>query len=361
MIRTIPTTTRTDPAGVWPGAAEAGSLGEGSLRSVGLLCERSERLLRDGGIGRNTARTELMPDKKKQFSVPMFGLLKSIRAQALGRHVRESCPGRGHTCRPLAAHQNFWRAEAGMSDSAGPGLSVAQERKFALRWADIRERFRLTDADLSEYERKRQERKGKSTNRPGLDPSVNAAKEWFEFLDTYWVDCAHSGCWHQFCSNSATHEQYAAQLKGVKQDVLAMLASIWLGHSDATDHWFENVCRPALEKALAALVTKRVAQARHQESTRIFPYSATAGVNSIGPMASAQAVGIPEAPAPGQAAARREKVKRSFGCEGKPPFVKFYKPLKVSNSEFHAWIREDHKHCGRCKWQALDRAADALV
>jgi len=57
---------------------------------------------------------------------------------------------------------------------------------------------------------------------------------------------------------------------------------------------------------------------------------------------------------------RVAKVERNFGCDGKPVFGQFYTRLDVSNSEFCAWRREDHYHCGRAKRLRLDGAADQL-
>ena len=49
-------------------------------------------------------------------------------------------------------------------------------------------------------------------------------------------------------------------------------------------------------------------------------------------------------------------VRKLFGTKERP-FWTFYSRLGVSNSEFCAWGREDHRHCGQRKWQLLDEAA----
>jgi len=60
-------------------------------------------------------------------------------------------------------------------------------------------------------------------------------------------------------------------------------------------------------------------------------------------------------------ATRVAAVERNFGCNVRPPLARFYEPLKVTNSEFCAWKRQDFAHCGRAKRKSLDRAADELL
>lgn len=60
---------------------------------------------------------------------------------------------------------------------------------------------------------------------------------------------------------------------------------------------------------------------------------------------------------------RVEKVSRNFHREGKPNFTDFCKALgepRITDPEFCAWKRGDPKHCGRGKWERLDRGADRL-
>jgi hypothetical protein len=70
------------------------------------------------------------------------------------------------------------------------------------------------------------------------------------------------------------------------------------------------------------------------------------------------------APRPGQAGLQHESlvsaVKRIFGGTGNPTLASFYGPLGVKNSEFVAWTKQDHKHCGKKKRELLNQAAGKL-
>jgi hypothetical protein len=95
------------------------------------------------------------------------------------------------------------------------------------------------------------------------------------------------------------------------------------------------------------------------EQDRALRDTAESGVKAS---AASETAGAPAGAAiPGLLHRRRvEKVKGTYGSEGKPPLSKFYSPLKITNSEFHAWLRHDWGHCGRKKRECIDAAADKL-
>ena len=157
-----------------------------------------------------------------------------------------------------------------------PALSELTERKLALQWDTVLDKQKLTEKDLSGYDRQRQHFLGIAARPPrgvnplrpkeaarslGLDPSVKAAERRFRSFDwEYWV---------HWCASGAGYEVYRGWLDILKQQILDELASIWKGKSDATDRWFQGTCAPAIEKALAVLVKQRIAQARDAESKRL--------------------------------------------------------------------------------------------
>lgn len=165
-----------------------------------------------------------------------------------------------------------------------PELSEYTKRKLAVQWDTIRETQKLTDEDLSRYDRERQRLLSGIAAKPpvgtsgvlkhaaeraepklvarriGFDPSVKAAEARFRQTDAEY--------WQHWCSSGATYERYAGWLDRLKRDTVAELALIWNGRSAATDRWFRDTCGPAIEEALAALVKQRVAQARDVESNR---------------------------------------------------------------------------------------------
>ena len=57
-----------------------------------------------------------------------------------------------------------------------------------------------------------------------------------------------------------------------------------------------------------------------------------------------------------------ECVVKNYGSTSGKRFVDFYKPLSdISASEFAAWRRSDHKHCGKHKRMLLDKVARELA
>jgi len=77
-----------------------------------------------------------------------------------------------------------------------------------------------------------------------------------------------SGDWGPWTSSGAGYETHAKQLELLKKEVLAALASIWKGRSDATYRWYESTCRPAVETALTKFVRQQIAKARSEELRR---------------------------------------------------------------------------------------------
>jgi len=141
-----------------------------------------------------------------------------------------------------------------------PALSEPTKRQLAVQWDTVRDKQKLTEGDLSSYDRERQRLLGIAAKPPrgvnplrhktaanelGLGPSVRAAEGRFRSLDSeYWL---------RWCSSGFRYEVYADWLASVTRQISAELASIWNGRSDSTDRWYERVCRPAVEKALATL------------------------------------------------------------------------------------------------------------
>ena len=73
-----------------------------------------------------------------------------------------------------------------------------------------------------------------------------------------------------YWSSSGEHyEAYAAWLGTLKRETVTELESIWKGRSAVSDEWFEVTCKPAIEKALSALIKGRIGQAREVEMTRL--------------------------------------------------------------------------------------------
>lgn len=161
-----------------------------------------------------------------------------------------------------------------------PALSDLVKRKLALQWEALRQKHKLTDEDLSGYDRKRQQLTEVSSKWPrhdprhrdpryatqvarsvGLTPSVNAATARFRGTD--WEH------WLHWCSTGAGYEAYVAWLECISRSIMAELESIWKGRSDVTDRWFEQTCKPEVGKALSALIKGRIAQALEVEINRL--------------------------------------------------------------------------------------------
>jgi hypothetical protein len=168
-------------------------------------------------------------------------------------------------------------AEGAMPDMLA--LSNPAKRRWALQWETLRENHKLTEEDLSEYDRRRQHLTEVSAKWPrhdsrhrdpryatqaarwlGVTPSVTAAEAAFRRLGP------GMGAW---CASGEGYETYAASLDSVKRDIVAELESIWKGRSAATDRWFQQTCAPAIQKALAEIAKPWIAQARDFEVQRL--------------------------------------------------------------------------------------------
>jgi hypothetical protein len=161
-----------------------------------------------------------------------------------------------------------------------PALSGSTRRKLAVQWDTIRDRQKLTDEDLSAYDRERQRLSSIAAKWPRYDPrhrdprcatqvarwlavtpSVGAAEARFRGIDSeYWL---------LWCSSGFGYEVYRDWLDSITRQISGELASIWKGRSDVTDRWFQGACGPAIEKALTALTKQRIAQAREVEMGRL--------------------------------------------------------------------------------------------
>ena len=166
--------------------------------------------------------------------------------------------------------------------SGAPVLSDRTKRKLAILWDSLREKHNITAQDVSGYDRGRQWLMGmlpqqrrsiigyslvdrkRAAQWLGVGPSIQLAERLFREID-------NSEFWKQWCSSGEPYETYAAWLDILKRDIVAKLESIWIGHSAVTDRWFEETCKPAIEKELSALIKGgngrigRITQARGVE------------------------------------------------------------------------------------------------
>jgi hypothetical protein len=167
------------------------------------------------------------------------------------------------------------KSRPGQTKEDLPELSESAKRKRALQWITLLDKHGLTDEQITKYDIDRN-RAGKiavgqaagSSSRAkegvvniGLGPSVRAAEERFRGIDhDYWL---------HWCASGAGYETYERWLENLKREVLAELRAIWKGRSHLTDRWHEKECRPAVDKALAALLKQRIKQARDVEVKRL--------------------------------------------------------------------------------------------
>lgn len=165
----------------------------------------------------------------------------------------------GHTRRPRTSELETMAAV-----SATPVLSDRTKRKLAILWDGLREKFDITEQDVSGYDLGRQWLMGmlpkqrrsiigyslvdrkRAAQWLGVGPSVQLAERLFRAMD-------YSESWKHWCSGGPRYETYAAWLDTLKRYIVAKLESIWIGHSAVTDRWFEETCKPAIEKELSAV------------------------------------------------------------------------------------------------------------
>jgi len=93
-------------------------------------------------------------------------------------------------------------------------------------------------------------------DREGIGPSVAIANSrLYQLAMAYWP------LW----TVSAGYEVYAGWLDLLKAQVLEEVASIWKGHSEGLNRWYERACKPALEKALSPKMQEYESWARNAE------------------------------------------------------------------------------------------------
>jgi hypothetical protein len=165
-----------------------------------------------------------------------------------------------------------------------PELSKAVKRTLAIQWDALVDQYRLTAQDIDRYasanDRIRQIavakppdiRSGRwleswllehqrATQESGITPSVSVAKASFTNLASqYWL------LWE---SSGAEYKTFSDQLDVLKRQVLADVALIWKGRSDAAARWYETACARAIETELSTLIKERVRQARNVELSRL--------------------------------------------------------------------------------------------
>jgi hypothetical protein len=189
-----------------------------------------------------------------------------------------------------------------------PALSDPTKRKLAVEWDTLREQHKITEEDISGYDRERRRILSRTpaphgtpgilkraaeradpqgaAHRIGLDSSVKAAEAWFPAIDSEY--------WSHWCSSGEPYETYAAWLDTLKRDTVAELESIWKGHSAVTDCWFRETCKPVVEKALSGLVKPRIAQARDVEMNRLDNVRAEAQAGAADALPKATPIGATE-------------------------------------------------------------------
>ncbi len=169
-----------------------------------------------------------------------------------------------------------------------PVLTEATKRRLELQWETVRDKQKVTEQELSDYDKERQRLLRMPANPPshvrplrthmaahnvGLTQSVSAAEARFRGKDREY--------WPLWCSSALGYEVYHSWLDSVTGQISDELRSIWKGRSAMTDQWFQTTCAPAIKKALAVLVKQRIAQARDVETKRLeCPSSADAGTGN---------------------------------------------------------------------------------
>ena len=96
-----------------------------------------------------------------------------------------------------------------------------------------------------------------AVDRTGIDASVEVAEARFnDLVSEYW------GHW---ISQATGYETFSGLLTTLQRQVSGELASLWKGKTAELDRWHRRACRPAVEKALLALVKEWTARARTRE------------------------------------------------------------------------------------------------
>jgi hypothetical protein len=155
-----------------------------------------------------------------------------------------------------------------------PELSESTKRKLALQWSTLLEKYGLTGEHVHWRERERVKlrqwpgtRRGRNpdgswrvderlVDKAGIAQSVAIAQgRLYDLAVAYW--------W--LWSSSAGYEIFAGWLQILNGQVLAEIALIWKGKSDAIDRWYDRACAPAVEMALLPKVKEFEGWARNAE------------------------------------------------------------------------------------------------
>ena len=157
-----------------------------------------------------------------------------------------------------------------------PELSDSTKRKLALRWSILLDTNGLTGEHLHWHERERDRlqriaaqsprpvrdwRTERETDETGIPSSVTVAKGRFnDLMEEYW---------RLWLSSGDRYESLVGWLEVLKRQVPEEIAPIWTDGSKSVGRWYKRACRPAVEKALAALVKEGTARARGEELKRL--------------------------------------------------------------------------------------------
>lgn len=143
-----------------------------------------------------------------------------------------------------------------------PELSADKKNELAAMWDTWLYAIGLTEDKLASYDRELNEasvlaktpateaiafatRGARTEIDPKLTQSVELAEDWFR--------CHIFEYWTRFRSSALGHETYVGWLDVLKQQASDKVESLWKGRSEATDKWFQNVCRPQVQKALTTI------------------------------------------------------------------------------------------------------------
>jgi hypothetical protein len=173
---------------------------------------------------------------------------------------------------------NSWVGHRAATDL--PELSTPTKRKLEIQWNIMLDAHGLTGEHLRWREREVARRRRiemqmphrrvshssddsgpdqMAAGRKGIARTVAVAEGRFTNLsEEYWR------LW-----SGAGYEIFASWLDVLKRKVADEVASIWKGHSDPIDQWYESWCVPAVEKALGALISEWVRRSREAELERM--------------------------------------------------------------------------------------------
>ena len=281
--------------------------------------------------------------------------LKEISGFAAGDHLKwqDSPEKRTAALARVPTRPSFTTCPAPAADihaRNGPPAISREERA---------ENDRIPKKRLADWQATNRAQRDASLARIGVAETVELANARFK--------CIIEDYFSLWAESSSRSDQFAGYLGAITELVLREVGSLWQQRGD----WFERVCRQAIENGLAPLIAEWTRRARGLEMERLQNLHDNVG-ESIPPMTATgmkKRIGNQRkrrvrtsTPSDRLHLDRVAKVEYSYGNEGQPPFVAFYRPLipPPSHSEFAAWMRGDRRHCGSQKWAAIDKAADNL-